>query len=1393
MNQKYKTFKKKTATINFRNTQLVANELISAITEYKTFQMYECGEDTDNAIKCLTSSGTIAYRAMEHAYKNYIYYYYKNKLDSGQICQSEFDIKTSFLFSQQNHGRFTTHRDLKELFCKLVSNPAADLNLILCGAQGSNNGPKHNGEVPDPTKLKVQLDQMSRFFKTYITNKVDYPSFADSLLSTDYAWQELKSYCNNFSNHYQFILVAPPIPTVLVTEADYLFTVNWDLILDFDSGSDENGLKRRYIIQKKTSPSTRTLNFGDKKKSFRALSAPQWVMANGFQDQADTIASSYNVWKRKYGQNLSEVLRKFHSVYTKPIKVIFLPGLEESYVSNIINSCLDAFVEEDGETVSEIDIFLVEGSNTCLEIDSENVKRSDLTLHDLLLYLQSEKEGHYETNAYNQVPGLKPGEQLSNELVAKMKDFSEIVYIGIEKSYSANYVKEFYQGARMINWQELSDRKDIERRIYRQEAYSKIREIMNTHPKGFYNIMYRPGYGGTTILRRIAWDFHEIYPTIIINNYEQYDINYLQQLYEKTKLPLLILIDSNFVPTNTAKQVGLDLRSKNISHAIIYMRRIDHIGEDTKTQLFILPELEYKEGEVAATIDMLLPYAINEVCKTNLVKLRTSPEKCEERSPFYFALSAFDEEFIGIIQYIRNYMNSLSWDLKTFMVYIAIGDHINKPLDAQFFTHYLQSENSVDFLIKNLAFQSLVTYITMSNRQVFCKIKYSAFAKEILRQASNGFSTKETNEEINYLKLSDYVISFIEQSRPNPQIRNDYVVDFLREMLITRRADFDSGKPKFARLISEIGSYNTITHHWSQEGQAAVSRIFYKLTEKYPEDPHFRAHLARYLCYVEKAYDNAIELLDDALVLFDEEENRDPLLLHMKAMVYAARATQKTIPEIKKMHSITKEIHDGDELISALQSDLYTAQEIFKMVRKMHKGIAGHISDIVLCINVIDMGKALEKVDTATFLQNHYNDWYMELADHANNLFDECEELADDVDDDEKERIKDTRLLISTIRSGIASTISLYEQCLDKVANEKRPFIRRHLARAYMENNLSKSNQEIWRNIADLMEKNMAEEPENTSNIRTWFNAIIHIKSDDPDDMLRQAIIRLNEWVALSEHNVEAHYYRYILTFIQAVEGITDAESRLPTYLIKMRNLSGKLVDRTATRFWLGVKGRGIERLISKDVFPISNIEKASQMLQKIRGRISLKYVNDFHAYITAYKSDIFFNPYATDGRINESNKNAPVILGIGFSYDGPRAYNSSIDLYMGQTIDIPEETLPPLEYGIRVKCKVIKNSNPHFIDVSLVGYGNQEGSIPIELLVSPYTDTNRPPVGGPLLEAMVLHSKNIKSYGGQHRKVWKLTMKFSSQSELDINRSPLSENPQLKKLLETMKEEVKI
>lgn len=77
------------------------------------------------------------------------------------------------------------------------------------------------------------------------------------------------------------------------------------------------------------------------------------------------------------------------------------------------------------------------------------------------------------------------------------------------------------------------------------------------------------------------------------------------------------------------------------------------------------------------------------------------------------------------------------------------------------------------------------------------------------------------------------------------------------------------------------------------------------------------------------------------------------------------------------------------------------------------------------------------------------------------------------------------------------------------------------------------------------MQQNIFDEPNKSENIRIWFDAIRKLKTDKPENILDDAIVKLNGWV-LTTGTIDSYYYRFILKFIKA---IAAAKAELPKLL----------------------------------------------------------------------------------------------------------------------------------------------------------------------------------------------------------------------------------------------------
>lgn len=112
---------------------------------------------------------------------------------------------------------------------------------------------------------------------------------------------------------------------------------------------------------------------------------------------------------------------------------------------------------------------------------------------------------------------------------------------------------------------------------------------------------------------------------------------------------------------------------------------------------------------------------------------------------------------------------------------------------------------------------------------------------------------------------------------------------------------------------------------------------------------------------------------------------------------------------------------------------------------------------------------------------------------------------------------------------------------------------------------------------------------------------------------------------------------------------------------------------------------------------------------------------------------------YETIIKTTKINIGQRIKSGLGFGYDGPREYNSSIKLC---GMDEPVEVKRELQCSIVVKCEVTKNVE-HYMQVRTIGF-SEIGSIHVNELITQYSADNRPSIGS-VLEGKVLMKDNIK------------------------------------------------
>jgi hypothetical protein len=365
----------------------------------------------------------------------------------------------------------------------------------------------------------------------------------------DVIWNEFLSQCHEFQLRHQYILVSPQNLTQDAHIAEAISRIPWRLVVDFNPNTDieSNGLL--YNFEKAKGAGYRKSYTIDDKLDFDPKFERYWFLANG-QGTVQTF-TKFADWRKKYKRYLSESLYNSFNKGSRPHpRIVVLLNISSEYADAII----DEFNAVDEENLN----FII-CSDGAVSYDSilsnyNNVKLIIISLHQIVKGINNSISFLSEKTDHRQILiPFKNEKQTRTFVPFKVEDYDylksigiELVYRGIEKEgKDQNTTDDFFKGG-TITWADLAEEKDIIRNSY-EGITKRLRTELERNKTQEIELIYEAGAGGTTIARRIAYDFCDSYPTVILKQYEPRKtiagLRIIYDHYTKSSLPLLIILE----------------------------------------------------------------------------------------------------------------------------------------------------------------------------------------------------------------------------------------------------------------------------------------------------------------------------------------------------------------------------------------------------------------------------------------------------------------------------------------------------------------------------------------------------------------------------------------------------------------------------------------------------------------------------------------------------------------------------------------------------------------------------------------------------------------------------------------------------------------------------------
>lgn len=1336
---------------------------VSSIKCYEKFRLAILSRNYNAAAQELSNAALKLAAAVEWSEKYVVFHKYdllKQANPSNPEC-GEWDRKCRFVKNVEINGKIrernmTTH-DLMQIIKKDFQSELAEAGLIAFPNMDNEsirsaliNGYKHDGTQPDSSAYIQTMDELYKFITTLILTGEHKNKLKGITDNYPDSWEELFITCGYFkpNRSRRYILLTDCIDNKEVIRN--LFRIDWDLVLDL-SYQDTNDARMDLFDQYVSLSDRKTVvkkYLCDFKSSEQLPVTPQtyWIKVNGRKNTVktkDKILDDKHLASQYIGKHFNALLEAFAREYDLNIELIVLGCSSFMRATNrILQTFGDVYRDSENLRVHFLDSDNIAIKNSILSgnsVDEEICKFYDLSLEDLSRQIAA------NIGEYNQVSEDKlyiPSDTPEHGYVDfdtynAMRSVMELVYIDIDKSYDVNTKQErgvaFLRGDIPADWDIINDSSYV---IAQKNELSIRDEIIRHIQDGsrfVYNVEYEAGLGGTTFMRKMAYLLHDDYPTVIVSRYIENElVNYLLELYRRSKKGIVIFVDSNNLSSNEASKLQSDLfRNSQFSFVIVYIARKQ---EDLPVERRLS---RFSYSQCLKMQDNLLPHSTNKACAEKLkicVERARMSQMEEEALPFVLAMYAFDEEFNGIETYVKHSLEPVGRREEEIAFVLALADYANYKVSGQFFKSVYGAQTLRQMQSDGYVLAPMIKRVyDVSGKKIAFQLKYSLFTREVLRYFSGG-------KNISFTALSDRIIDIIQNSKRDEYSEADEeTVRLLNKLFIEREGNQAENvinikgvySPLITRLIEENKRYSR--NQYDDSGNVIVN-IFQTLVNVYPEYPHFAGHLARYYFYTMRNYDLGFDVISDAIENAKEKEQYSMgSLYHIKAMGYSARIQRQHIDTIKsaiehsqKIGSYAEDLSSIIQCINAMQSDSALARELFEEAKQ--ENTSRFVSDIAEC----------ELLLRVQYCYGLIRSWcvdfkiseivtdkeQLELYDQIDSLIEDCETI---VSGGKGEINSYNTILLKKIKEDIlltrAKDVEIKNICKQLISSGTLDVVkkaRRKLARiqyAEIQDDLyTDKSQEKLREIVAMMEENIENDTSNNSNFRIWFRALRALEIEDTISELESAFKKLDKWTSLENTSPEAFYYKYIVKFIQSYEeGVLETSSKVQSdlndLLVDLQNSSGDMLKKTIPFEWVADYGTGLRRLISNSELSQMDRMNAIKTLHSFTGELPSKdCFNGRKAYITFGQQRVYFNPQSISDRITGIQENQYVDFGIGFSYDGLRSYHDSIKIHRGAIGSI-EKIVP--ETGKRVKVKVL-GSNSNYVKTEIVQSGGEKCDIRI-------------------------------------------------------------------------------
>ena len=1039
------------------------------------------------------------------------------------------------------------------------------------------------------------------------------------------SWSHFLEAVHRFERGTTYLLAVDRISSKTESLVHALGLPPWRAVIDFDPNSEASGFLSRIAG---TLGSQRVIH-RVVRRQYEVQPEPgtHWFFARGLSGRQDTVSEGdHRTWLRAYKQELGRQLERVAgSVSPSPVVALILWA--DVHLRHHLRTLIEELHGAFGEALEIVIVASDESSFAGLAEDggATFVRMNLRSLCSGVAVHYADLRGGDDERYILPASSRAPIEVAADDWLWLSEDL-DLVHksIGLAGDDEA---KEYRRGAD-ITWRNLHLQHDCDRDItpmVRSQVEADLRRRQTVR----INIYHAPGSGGTTVGRRVAWDLRNTFPVGILQRCTPGDTaERIAKVAALTETSVVVVVDGGQHSEREIDDLYELLKANQTPIVLLQvLRRFQSQQSEGKRQFWLGASLTYTEA------DRFRDAYAKAVPARSAALTRLAGERSnQQRNAFFFGLTAFEQEFRGLRPYVKNRIAGLTDEQQRILVYIAIAHYYGQQsVPGQAFASLLglplSSKLDLKAAFSNEAARALELLIV--NPQTEWRTAHHLIAHEIMQQilAPKGSQEYETVWRQNLSSWSENFASFCQgdegptSDRLLELVRRVFIYRDNVEVLGTERA----AQQQFAQLIDDIPS---------PQGRI---KVLEHLTDCFPLEAHFHAHLGRLLS-LSGEHDRALVCLDFALSL----QQDDHVLHHMRGMMLRQNMQAEAGEEvpISRLTEIAKEASESFEKARQLQPD----QE------------HGYISEVQMLIRLVDAAwKDKGKDVIRDVLAQPNTDPFLKRAlEKAEDLLDRVHHLY--VGEHPSRYVLSCRARLQTFYGDYQTALQSWDNLLSRPEVTKPP-VRRQIVWTILrrgEGDWNKITKRETERIRRLLEENLEEEINDSTSLRLWLRAI---RQSQTPPSLDSVIEKVSYWKA-NTGALDAAYYLYVLHTLRALKGSSQGAADAERALEECRALARFRRDRTRSFEWIG-PGDGISTLVHQSRLGdwAEDFWESAAALTRIEGRISsidgpqkgsVELSGGVKAFLVPAKS-----------RFQASrDENALVNCYLGFSYEGPRAWN---------------------------------------------------------------------------------------------------------------------------------------